>query len=111
MQKNDEQAYIAGRAYFLAFRAAAQRLRCASAILARASGLSLRLVLFLAAAFTFDTCLESAILLVRARRLLTSRSLAISSSIASMIDLLPIELSSHLHCTGIDSSGNDKQID
>jgi hypothetical protein len=111
MQNRNERADIACPVYFFAFRAAAQRLRCASAILARASGLSLRLVLFFAVAFALDTCLESAILLVRARRLLTSRSLAISSSIASMIDLLPIEPSSHLHCTGIDSRGNHKQID
>jgi hypothetical protein len=73
-------------AYLLAFLAAAQRFRCAAAILSRASGLSLRFDVFLAAAAALDPRFGSAILPFRAKTFRTSRNLAISLSIAAMMD-------------------------
>jgi hypothetical protein len=73
-------------AHLLAFLAAAQRFRCAAAILSRASGLSFRFTVFLAATPAFDPRFVSVNLPFRARTFRTSRNLAISLSIATMMD-------------------------
>jgi hypothetical protein len=72
--------------HLLAFLAAAQRFRCAAAILSRASGLSFRFAVFLAATPALVPRFGSVTLPFRASTFRTSRNLEISLSIAAMMD-------------------------
>jgi hypothetical protein len=84
--KHTARRMLPAGAHLLAFLAAAQRFLCAAAILSRASGLSFRFAFFLTAIPALDARFGSAILPFRASTFRTSRNLAISLSIAAMMD-------------------------